>query len=115
MQLFTAGLQEPLSIDVQLQGPQSLEVAMSFARSYERREQLTLAAAQQFRPNRIAPARGVHVASPTASSAARPAGSPCARLLDTPTASARAPGKHHTWDSHGCWPHRAPLDARRGR
>lgn len=40
VQLFIAGLGEPLSIDVQLLGPQSLELAMSFARSYERREQL---------------------------------------------------------------------------
>jgi hypothetical protein len=38
IQLFVAGLQEPLSIDVQLQGPHSLETAMSLARSYERRE-----------------------------------------------------------------------------
>jgi hypothetical protein len=38
-QIFTAGLQEPLSIDVEMQGPQSLETAMGFARSYKRREQ----------------------------------------------------------------------------
>jgi hypothetical protein len=44
VQLFTAGLQEPLSIDVQLQGPASLELAMSFARSYEQRELLTTTA-----------------------------------------------------------------------
>jgi hypothetical protein len=44
IQLFLAGLQEPLSIDVQLQGPQSLETAMSLARAHERREQ---ASAQQ--------------------------------------------------------------------
>ena len=37
IQLFTVGLGEPLSIDVQLQGAQSLEVAMSLARAYERR------------------------------------------------------------------------------
>jgi hypothetical protein len=39
---------------------------MSFARSYERCEQLTLVAAQQFHPNRIAPARGVLAALPPA-------------------------------------------------
>lgn len=38
MDLFTTGLQEPLSIDMQLQYPTTLEVAMSLARSYERRE-----------------------------------------------------------------------------
>lgn len=45
IQLFIAGLQEPLSIDVQLQGPNSLEVAMSLARAYERRENITAAQA----------------------------------------------------------------------
>lgn len=36
--LFTTGLQEPLSIDVQLQYPTTLEFAMNLARSFERRE-----------------------------------------------------------------------------
>ncbi|WVZ89123.1 hypothetical protein U9M48_035574 [Paspalum notatum var. saurae] len=35
VQLFTAGLQEPLSIDVQMQNPMSLEIAMSLARRRE--------------------------------------------------------------------------------
>ncbi|CAO2161375.1 unnamed protein product [Urochloa humidicola] len=38
VQLFTVGLGEPLSLDVQMQNPQTLEMAMSLARSYERRE-----------------------------------------------------------------------------
>lgn len=37
VQLYTVGLQEPLSLDVQMQNPTTLEVAMSLARSYERR------------------------------------------------------------------------------
>lgn len=41
VQLFIVGLGEPISIDVQLQGPQSLEFAMSFARAYEHREMAT--------------------------------------------------------------------------
>lgn len=41
MELFTVGLQEPLRTDMELQAPQSLEVAMSLARAYERRLQLT--------------------------------------------------------------------------
>jgi hypothetical protein len=43
--LFTLRLQEPLSIDVQLQHPVTLEVAMSLVRAYEHWEQ-TVAAAQ---------------------------------------------------------------------
>jgi hypothetical protein len=44
IQLYTLGLQEPLSIDVQLQHPVTLEVAMSVAKAYERREQAVAAA-----------------------------------------------------------------------
>lgn len=36
VQLFTARLQEPLSIDVDLQVPQIMKTAMSLARAYER-------------------------------------------------------------------------------
>ncbi|WVZ53447.1 hypothetical protein U9M48_004387 [Paspalum notatum var. saurae] len=43
VQLYTKGLQEPLSIDVQMMNPMSLEVAMNLARSYERREQVVAA------------------------------------------------------------------------
>ncbi|WVZ83703.1 hypothetical protein U9M48_030824 [Paspalum notatum var. saurae] len=39
VQLFTAGLQEPLAIDVQLQNPMTLDMAISLARAYERRAQ----------------------------------------------------------------------------
>jgi hypothetical protein len=59
IQLFVAGLQEPLSIDVQLQGPHSLETAMSLARSYERREQLAAPATQTFCSARASPGRGI--------------------------------------------------------
>ena len=34
--IFTAGLQQPLSIDVELQKTETLEDAMAFARAYER-------------------------------------------------------------------------------
>jgi hypothetical protein len=44
IQLFTLGLQEPLSIDVELQHPVTLEVAMSLARAYKHREQAVAAA-----------------------------------------------------------------------
>lgn len=63
MQLFVAGLQEPLSIDVQLQGPQSLEVAMSLARSFERREQVLLPPP---RANRSTPSHALLPAPTTA-------------------------------------------------
>ena len=38
--IFTAGLRNPLSIDVEMQRPTSLEVAMSLARAFERRLQI---------------------------------------------------------------------------
>lgn len=56
VQFFTAGLQEPLSIDVQLQGPQSLEIAMSLARSFEHREQAVATTAASSAP----PSRSYH-------------------------------------------------------
>jgi hypothetical protein len=67
IQLFVAGLQDPLGIDVQLQGPQSLEVAMSLARDHERREQEAaqqVAATQQSRGIRPPPSRGLLPAPP---------------------------------------------------
>jgi len=83
VQLFMAGLGEPLSIDVQLLGPQSLELAMSFARSYERREQLT---APPPRAGRLpfALARGLLMApqpvtsTPSESTSAQPQGTSAA-------------------------------------
>ncbi|KAF8658447.1 hypothetical protein HU200_058898 [Digitaria exilis] len=51
--IFTAGLQLPMSIDVEMQKPESLEDAMAFARSYERRNQVVDDAS---RVNRLRPA-----------------------------------------------------------
>lgn len=45
VQLFTAGLQPPLSLDVEVHNPQSLSVAMSLARKLELREHLAAPAA----------------------------------------------------------------------
>ncbi|WVZ92756.1 hypothetical protein U9M48_038799 [Paspalum notatum var. saurae] len=39
VQLFTAGLQEPLATNVQLQNPMTMDMAISQARAYERRAQ----------------------------------------------------------------------------
>jgi hypothetical protein len=47
VQLFTAGLQPPLSLDVEIHNPQSLAVAMSFARKLELRDQCTGASTPQ--------------------------------------------------------------------
>lgn len=41
VQLFTGGLQPPVSIDVRIQNPQSLATAMSLARQFELHEQYT--------------------------------------------------------------------------
>jgi len=43
VQLFTAGLQPPLSLDVEIHNPQSLAVAMSLARKLELRDQCAAA------------------------------------------------------------------------
>ena len=45
VQIFTAGLQPPLSLDVEIHNPQSLAIAMSLARKLEIRDQCALAAA----------------------------------------------------------------------
>jgi hypothetical protein len=63
VQLFTVGLQPPLSIDVQIQAPQSLDVAMSLARSYELREQ-TMAALPCSSRSSIRPAMFPALATP---------------------------------------------------
>lgn len=44
VQLFTAGLQPPLSLDVEIHNPQSLTVAMSLARKLELRDQCAVPA-----------------------------------------------------------------------
>jgi hypothetical protein len=45
VQIFTAGLQPPLSLDVEIHNPQSLVVAMSLARKLELRDQCAAASA----------------------------------------------------------------------
>jgi hypothetical protein len=47
VQLFTAGLQPPLSLDVEIHNPQSLTVTMSFAHKLELRDQCTGASTPQ--------------------------------------------------------------------
>jgi hypothetical protein len=47
VQLFTAGLQPPLSLDVEIHNPQSLAVAISFACKLELHDQCTTALASQ--------------------------------------------------------------------
>jgi hypothetical protein len=51
VQAFTAGLQPPLSIDVELHNPQSLVIAMSLARKLELREQYAAVAPPFAPPN----------------------------------------------------------------
>jgi antitoxin component of MazEF toxin-antitoxin module len=45
MQLFTAGLQPPLSLNVEIHNPQSLAITMSFTRKMELRDQCAGASA----------------------------------------------------------------------
>ena len=49
VQIFTARLQPPLSLDVEIHNPQSLAVAMSLARKLELRDQCALSAAPPVR------------------------------------------------------------------
>ena len=88
VQLFTAGLQPPLSLDVEIHNPQSLAVAMSLARKLELRDQCAAATAPTPRtghehqkgilpapPPRLAlpaPPVAAAVATPTATVEGRP-------------------------------------------
>jgi hypothetical protein len=74
VQLFTGGLQPPLSIDVRIQNPQSLAAAMSLARQFELREQYTAPAARApLRPLLPAPAARLALPAPPGAKAATPA------------------------------------------
>ncbi|WVZ97289.1 hypothetical protein U9M48_042838, partial [Paspalum notatum var. saurae] len=63
VQLFTGGLQPPLSIDVRIQNPQSLAAAMSLARQFELREQYA-APAPRAPPRPLLPAPPPRLALP---------------------------------------------------
>jgi hypothetical protein len=63
VQLFTGGLQPPLSIEVRIQNPQSLAAAMSLARQFELREQYTAPAARA-PPRPLLPASTARLALP---------------------------------------------------
>jgi hypothetical protein len=74
VQLFTGGLQPPLSIDVRIQNPQSLAAAMSLARQFKLREQYTTPATRA-PPRPLLPAPAAHLAlpAPPGAKAATPA------------------------------------------
>jgi hypothetical protein len=73
VQLFTEGLQPPLSIDVRIQNPQSLAVAMSLAHQFELREQYTALAARVLpRPLLLAPPARLALPAPPGAKAATP-------------------------------------------
>jgi len=103
-QLFLAGLGEPLSLDVQIQGPQSLAMAMSLARSFERRNAAVAAAHQ---PQAPPPA----LASATATAASARAASGPYIYGDTSNTAAQAPGAVLVQRNHsGGRSHRPPPD-----
>ncbi|SPT20639.1 unnamed protein product [Triticum aestivum] len=78
VQIFTAGLQPPLSLDVEIHNPQSLAVAMSLARKLELRDQCALASAPpvRFQKKGILPAPVPHLASPAPALPAAPPHAP---------------------------------------
>jgi hypothetical protein len=87
VQLFTGGLQPPLSIDVRIQNPQSLAAAMSLAHQFKLREHYTaLAARAPPRPLLSAPAARLALLASLGVKAATPAtitveGRPIKRLI----------------------------------
>ncbi|KAM3243961.1 hypothetical protein ACQJBY_055715 [Aegilops geniculata] len=92
VQIFTAGLQPPLSLDVEIHNPQSLAVAMSLARKLELRDQCALTSAPPVRfqqkgilpapvPRLAPPAPALPAAPPHAPSL--PEGRPIKRLSQT--------------------------------
>jgi hypothetical protein len=83
VQLFTAGLQPPLSLDVEIHNPQSLAVAMSLARKLELRDQCAAPQGAAFRP----PQRGLlpTPVKPLALPAPPQASAPPAPALGAPT------------------------------
>lgn len=72
IQLFRKGLLEPMSIDVEMKGAPSLEVAMSLARAFERCEQVVAQLAAPPRAQRPPPTRGL-LALPAPASVVMPA------------------------------------------
>jgi hypothetical protein len=73
VQLFVGGLQPPLSIDVRIQNPQTLAVAMSLARQFELREQFVAPAARApGRPLLPAPAARLALPAPPGAKPAAP-------------------------------------------
>ena len=78
VQIFTAGLQPPLSLDVEIHNPQSLAIAMSLARKLELRDQCALAVAPPARPPQkgILPAPAPRLAPPAPATPAAPQQAP---------------------------------------
>ncbi|XP_073362850.1 uncharacterized protein [Aegilops tauschii subsp. strangulata] len=78
VQIFTAGLQPPLSLDVEIHNPQSLAVAMSLARKLELRDQCALASAPpvRFQQKGILPAPVPRLAPPAPAPPAAPQPAP---------------------------------------
>jgi hypothetical protein len=74
VQIFTSGLQLPLSLDVEIHNPQSLAIAMSLARKMELCGQCALVVAPPARPQQrgILPAPAPRCALPTAATVAAP-------------------------------------------
>jgi len=83
--IFTAGLQQPLSTDVELQKPATLEDAMALARAFERRQQVSteLAATGSRAPSRASQ-------RPLAASS-RSTSTPSATMASSATAPPKAP------------------------
>lgn len=81
VQLFTAGLLPPISLDVEFHNPQSLTIAMSLARKLELRDQCVRPTAQgsslfRSQSRGILPAPPVRAALPTPSPVAAPTPAP---------------------------------------
>ena len=103
VQIFTAGLQPPLSLDVEIHNPQSLAVAMSLARKLELRDQCALSAAPpvRFPQKGILPTPGPRLAPPRTG--------PTSRTPAWPQSAGRAPNQTSLPDRDGGTPSPGPM------
>ncbi|CAO2041786.1 unnamed protein product [Urochloa humidicola] len=101
VQIYTAGLMEPLKTDVELQAPQDMETAMSLARAYERRAlvvaDLTRGSTTSSRSQTRAPQASTPLASRGATSSSPPEGALATGTLNTGASSTTATPPAHPY------------------
>jgi hypothetical protein len=109
--MFTAGLGEPLRTDVELQNPTTLQYAMSLARAYERRTALPTGTAlpKSFRSNTRSSADATTGVTTTPSKPAAPAKQRFKRLTMEEMATKRANGECYHCPAKYTADHKCPV------